>query len=400
MAGAPAVSPLRLASAASDPLKEKQQQVKQHLNQAHDALEESSARARRTATRLAEARDRLASARGALAAAQARVEAARVRDQQMQARLQEAVQRLASARDELSNGRVAVGDQRDNVAGMIQSIYQQGDPELLAFSALLNAQTTADLTLQAEARDAMVGQETNAYDELRAAEVLLQVREDQVQQAKQDTADRRREAAEHLVAMREAEQAAADAEAAVESSVAQSRSARSAALAARTADMRQLRQLKQEQQHIEELLRARARNHQRSPTAPSGGFLSYPSTGPVTSPFGYRIHPIYGYYGLHDGVDFGTGCGTALYAAADGTVLSSYWSSVYGNRLVLDHGTVKGVGLATIYNHATRYTVGTGARVSRGQVIGYSGSTGWSTGCHLHFTVMVNGTAVDPMNWL
>jgi murein DD-endopeptidase MepM/ murein hydrolase activator NlpD len=87
-------------------------------------------------------------------------------------------------------------------------------------------------------------------------------------------------------------------------------------------------------------------------------------------------------------------------AAGPGTVLSSYWSSVYGNRLIVDHGIVRGVGLATIYNHATRYIVGVGQRVSRGQIIGYVGSTGWSTGCHLHFTVMVNGKAVDPMKWL
>jgi murein DD-endopeptidase MepM/ murein hydrolase activator NlpD len=81
-------------------------------------------------------------------------------------------------------------------------------------------------------------------------------------------------------------------------------------------------------------------------------------------------------------------------------VLSRYWSDSYGNRLIIDHGVAKGVGLATIYNHATHYTVSTGQQVRRGQVIGYVGTTGWSTGCHLHFTVMDNGKAVDPMNWL
>ncbi|QCC78629.1 M23 family metallopeptidase [Nocardioides daphniae] len=70
------------------------------------------------------------------------------------------------------------------------------------------------------------------------------------------------------------------------------------------------------------------------------------------------------------------------------------------NRLVLDHGILSGVGVASIYNHATKYVVRTGERVKRGQVIGYVGSTGWSTGCHLHFTVMVNGRTVDPRKWL
>jgi murein DD-endopeptidase MepM/ murein hydrolase activator NlpD len=120
----------------------------------------------------------------------------------------------------------------------------------------------------------------------------------------------------------------------------------------------------------------------------------------VTSPYGYRTHPIYGYWGLHDGTDFGGGCGKPLVAAANGRVLQSYWSDVYGNRLVVDHGPLGGTSLASIYNHATRYTVGVGARVQRGQVIGYMGSTGWSTGCHLHYTVMANGRTVDPMKYL
>ena len=68
--------------------------------------------------------------------------------------------------------------------------------------------------------------------------------------------------------------------------------------------------------------------------------------------------------------------------------------------MIIDNGAQSGVGLATIYNHATSYIVGVGDRVERGQVIGYQGSTGWSTGCHLHFTVTVNGNTVDPLGWL
>ena len=98
-------------------------------------------------------------------------------------------------------------------------------------------------------------------------------------------------------------------------------------------------------------------------------------------------------------MDFGGGCGTPLRSAGDGRVVSTYWSGVYGNRMIIDNGAQAGVGLATIYNHAATYIVGVGDSVERGQVIGYEGSTGWSTGCHLHFTVMANGVAVDPMNW-
>jgi murein DD-endopeptidase MepM/ murein hydrolase activator NlpD len=87
-------------------------------------------------------------------------------------------------------------------------------------------------------------------------------------------------------------------------------------------------------------------------------------------------------------------------AAADGTVLSRYWSDVYGNRLYIDVGKVNGHNLTVVYNHATSYRVNVGDHVTRGEIVGYVGSTGWSTGCHLHFTVLQDGTAVDPMNYL
>ena len=146
-------------------------------------------------------------------------------------------------------------------------------------------------------------------------------------------------------------------------------------------------------------LRRQRANARGAAAGPSSGLLAHPVDGYVTSPFGYREHPIYHYWGLHDGVDFGGGCGTPLRAAAPGKVVSSYFSGVYGNRLVIDHGVLGGKGVATIYNHASGYNVGVGDTVQEGQVIGFEGSTGWSTGCHLHFTVMVNGQAVDPMNW-
>jgi murein DD-endopeptidase MepM/ murein hydrolase activator NlpD len=84
---------------------------------------------------------------------------------------------------------------------------------------------------------------------------------------------------------------------------------------------------------------------------------------------------------------------------ANGTVMSEYYSSVWGNRLYLNLGMINGKNVTVIYNHLSGYRAHTGNHVSRGQVVGWVGTTGWSTGCHLHFTVMVNGTPVDPMNW-
>ena len=89
-----------------------------------------------------------------------------------------------------------------------------------------------------------------------------------------------------------------------------------------------------------------------------------------------------------------------LMFAADGTVLSRYWSDVYGNRLYLDVGKVNGHNLTVVYNHATSYRVNVGYHVTRGEIVGYVGSTGWSTGCHLHFTVLLDGNPVDPMHYM
>ncbi|MCC3284105.1 M23 family metallopeptidase [Arthrobacter caoxuetaonis] len=117
-----------------------------------------------------------------------------------------------------------------------------------------------------------------------------------------------------------------------------------------------------------------------------------------TSSFGYRVSPITGAAGeLHTGQDFAAACGTEVTAAASGTVTFAGWHALGGgNRVVLDHGN----GVETTYNHLSAISVSVGDKVQRGHLVGASGSTGASTGCHLHFEVMVNGTAVDPLGWL
>jgi murein DD-endopeptidase MepM/ murein hydrolase activator NlpD len=127
----------------------------------------------------------------------------------------------------------------------------------------------------------------------------------------------------------------------------------------------------------------------------SSGFL-WPADGVKTSDFGWRTHPIFGTGRLHAGIDIGAAYGSPISAAASGTVVSAGTMSGYGNVVVLDHGG----GIATLYAHQSSVAVGTGQAVQRGQTIGYVGSTGYSTGPHLHFEVRVNGTPVDPMGYL
>ncbi len=136
--------------------------------------------------------------------------------------------------------------------------------------------------------------------------------------------------------------------------------------------------------------RIRAAQGQSSSTTPSSAGLIWPVSGPVTSPFGWR------WGRLHEGIDIGVSYGTPIHAAASGTVIYCGWESGYGNLTVLDHGG----NLATAYGHQSSIAVTCGQHVSQGDVIGYVGSTGHSTGPHLHFEVRINGSPVDPMGYL
>ena len=126
------------------------------------------------------------------------------------------------------------------------------------------------------------------------------------------------------------------------------------------------------------------------------GDMMRPVSGPVTSPFGWRIHPILHYLKFHTGVDFGVGYGSPIRAADSGTVIYATWMGGYGNVIIVDHGR----GISTLYAHQSSLAVSNGTRVSRGQTVGYVGSTGFSTGPHLHFEVRVNGNPVDPMGYI
>ena len=136
------------------------------------------------------------------------------------------------------------------------------------------------------------------------------------------------------------------------------------------------------------------------PTPPSGpagnGTLRRPVGGPITSPFGPRVHPVTGARTVHDGTDFGAPCGTPVHAAGDGVVVSRGSSGAYGNRVVVRHAG----GLETSYNHLASQSVSVGQRVTTSSIVGRVGSTGLSTGCHLHFMARRGGTLVDPVSLL
>lgn len=130
------------------------------------------------------------------------------------------------------------------------------------------------------------------------------------------------------------------------------------------------------------------------------GRLSWPAPGykRITSKFGPRIHPVYGYRSNHTGIDVAAPYGANLTAAASGRVIFAGWGNAYGNYVLIDHGRdEQGRHIVTQYAHCSRLLVVEGDVVRRGDVVAKCGSTGWSTGNHLHFGVQIGGTWVDPM---
>lgn len=135
----------------------------------------------------------------------------------------------------------------------------------------------------------------------------------------------------------------------------------------------------------------------------SGGMFGYPlppGSAYVTSNYGWRIHPIFGISKLHDGVDFGAACGSPQYAIRSGVVASAYYDSGGGNMVTINHGLIGGSSWASEHLHLQSFTVSPGQQVNRGDLIGWTGSTGNSTGCHLHLSLYKDGSTVDPLVYM
>jgi murein DD-endopeptidase MepM/ murein hydrolase activator NlpD len=149
--------------------------------------------------------------------------------------------------------------------------------------------------------------------------------------------------------------------------------------------------LEAEQARVEELIEQEASKEGDAP-----GILVRPVPGAITSTFGLRVHPILGYSRMHSGVDMSAGYGQEIKAGASGRVILAATYGGYGNTIIIDHGG----GMTTLYAHQSSFTVSYGGQVGAGDIIGYVGSTGFSTGPHLHFEVRLFGSPVNPADYL
>ncbi len=162
-------------------------------------------------------------------------------------------------------------------------------------------------------------------------------------------------------------------------------------------------QLEQDSKNLEVLIQqkvaeahSKANSNSKSVIIRGTGMFAYPSDAATSSPFGWRIHPILGYRRFHAGLDFAASYGSTIRAADSGTVIFAGWYGGYGKAVIIDHGN----GITTLYGHTSELFVTEGQGVQRGQAISSVGSTGLSTGPHLHFEVRRDGTPVDPASYL
>ena len=295
--------------------------------------------------------------------------------------------------------KIEVAATQSNVDSLARSMYVEG--ELSEVGAVLNATDPGDLTRRiatvasvSRANNAQLAALRERRSELAMDEVKLGSLQEQAQlekdaiQARLDDARgeeaRAQRARDRLAGLKAKQQAALKIARAHANDVQaryhelQAEQARIAAAAAAAA--------------------AAHTHHDANPSSPgsSGSGLMWPIPGAAVSQnVGPRIHPVYGYKSCHTGTDIRGGEGTAIHAAADGTVVQISGGGAYGNATLIAHGN----GIATFYAHQSRIVVHDGERVNKGDVIGYVGSTGWVTGPHLHFEVHVNGKPYDPMGW-
>ncbi|MBQ3642050.1 peptidoglycan DD-metalloendopeptidase family protein [bacterium] len=157
------------------------------------------------------------------------------------------------------------------------------------------------------------------------------------------------------------------------------------------------RELAKQSQSLAALISKTTRN---SNVIVGNGFLLPVSGARITSPFGWRVHPIFKKKIFHSGIDYGVPYGTPIKASNAGKVIYSGWYGGYGKVVILDHGSCTGQPTTTLYAHMSRQSVKVGDTVTRGQIIGYVGSTGYSTGPHVHFEVRINGKPQNPNNYL
>lgn len=395
---APATVP---ASAGSDP-DERKARIDRQLAKARDSLGDLSDGARSVYLELRATQLAIPQAKRGLAAARARVVAGKQRKLQLDAELAIATRELQANEARLKTNAVQTQQATNRRDELARKAYEGGGPEGFAqLSLLMGPGTAQDLTDRLYFVEKAGSRQRVVLRELHDARQAALKEQRRLEASRRRVAQLNLQARAAVLEAQEANDQARRAEATMVHLAAVQQRQMGALARQVSAEKRRIEALQAASDKLAALLAARAQARRlagngRVARGPRRvGALVTPVRAPISSEFGVRSHPILNYSRLHAGTDFGAGCGAPVYAAAAGEVIQAGWSGGYGNAVVIAHGD----SLATTYNHLQSIAVRSGA-VSRGQLIGYVGTTGLSTGCHLHFEVRVNGTPVNPRGYL
>lgn len=374
--------------------KKRQEQINAEIRTLREEVAEASAEETALLGRLDEVQDRRRVLDGKVAALDRQIRSARVdltaaeaRLETLQAEFVRAQTKLQIADGKVAEARVALRDKA--VAAYI------GQPTAHVADLMLKARTMRDLAATIGYLEVVVSTQKHTLDRYSALRDETVALRESVAATKDQALALRNEVLDRKAALETARQE--------QDGVRQevlSREREQAALVdevrSRKAEFQaQIAALKRESDTIGGLLRGLQSGQVAQPSGK--GVLAVPIPGVrVTSAFGPRVHPIFHDVRYHDGIDFAATSGTPIRSSADGVVVHAGPRGGYGNATIIDHGNA----LATLYAHQSSMSVSTGQRVTRSQVIGHVGSTGFSTGPHLHFEVRLRGTPVDPMQYL
>lgn len=401
-----------LTPAQASDERHKKAQIDRAIHNLKGDLDETSADLRRAGAALDRAEAKMPAATARVARVHGQLVAAQERDRIIGLKLDAAKADVRDAQDKIDQTLGSIADSQKLIGRIARSSYQSGGMGEIA--VVLQSQSPDEFATRLVLVQNALRSEGNILGGLAEARANLAAQRATLVAKRKVLAGMKREQEAVVARVQNLQAQALDAQHAVEQLISEREAAVATIEREKKAEEARYAQMRSESARLGRILqrrhaaalRAAARRRAAYSGGGGGGTLSYPVQGPITSPYGMRVHPVTGIYKLHDGTDFGVGCGTPVHAAASGTVIQATLTIGYGNQLVIDHGVVSGVGLATSYNHLMRFTVGYGAHVSRGEVIGYSGGgegmygAGYSTGCHLHFMVYVNGGTTNPMGWL
>jgi murein DD-endopeptidase MepM/ murein hydrolase activator NlpD len=258
----------------------------------------------------------------------------------------------------------------------MRDIYEHGQISYL--DVLLGAADFGDLTTRMNLLQRVLSQDVSLIAQIKAEREMILQKKAELEHNRQE-----------VLAL---QQAAIEKKNAIESRKSDRKTVLDSAVNQRDVAEQAYQDLQATSSRIETMLRNRG-----SQTAiASTGSMIWPASGPITSPFGWRVHPIFGTQRFHSGIDIGAEYGDAIRAADNGVVVFADWMGGYGKAVIIDHGH----GISTLYGHQSQLLVSEGQRVNKGDIIGRVGSTGYSTGPHLHFEVRQNGTPVNPVGYL